>query len=198
MLLLFVTCYKASAADLSMLERHNELSLKIDTLGSRLNQLQSKIDKSYYGSFYKHAKKVYDQERALYKQYLTLEKTKLVTNQREIVNGLQKLKLARRNAAQVETLAKEIYALEKADKETLDQAVSTAKALVMGYDPNGSGVFGQASMISGNCMPGPLSKSSSCSTTFVSRNIYVRKLTSIDDICYCFINRECCIPIHKK
>ncbi len=180
-LLLFVACYPASAVDLSMLERHNQLSLKIDSLGSRLNQLKYKIDKSYYSSFYKHAKKIYSQERVLYKQYLALEKTQLASNQREIANKLQKLKVLHRNSAQIENLANELYALEKADKETLDQAVSTAKALVMGYDPNGSGIFGQASMVSGNCTPGPSSKNSSCSTNFVSRNIYVRKLTSIDD-----------------
>ncbi len=181
MLLLFITCHKASAVDLSVLERHNKLSLKIDSLDSRLNQLKSKIDNSYYSSFYKHAKKVYDQERVLYKQYLSLEKSKLTSNQRDISNKLQKLKILRRSSAQVENLAEEIYALEKADKETLDQAVSTAKALVMGYDPTGSGVFGQASMVSGNCMPGPPGKSSSCTTSFVLRNIYVRELTSIDD-----------------
>ena len=180
-LLLFVTCHKASAVDLSVLERHNQLSLKIDSLGSRLNQLQSKIDKSYYSGFYKYAKKIYDQELILYKQYLSLEKTKLVSNQRELANKLQKLKVLPRNSTQIENLAAEIYVLEKADKETLDQAVSTAKALVMGYDPNGSGVFGQTSLITGNCMPGPLAKKSSCSTSLVSRNIYVRELTSIDD-----------------
>ncbi len=181
MLLLLVTCYPASAVDLSMLERHNKLSLKVDSLGSNLNQLKSKIDKSYYSSFYKHAKKVYDQERALYKQYFSLEKTKLTSNQREIANKLQNLKILHRNSTQMVNLAQELYTLEKADKETLDQAVSTAKALVMGYDPNGAGVFGQASMVSGNCMPGPLSKNSSCTTSFVSRNIYVRELTSVDD-----------------
>ncbi len=179
-LLLLVTCYRASAVDIAVLERHNQLSLKIDSLGSRINQLKSKIDNSYYSSFYKLAKKIYDQEKVLHRQYATLEKTKLITNQREIANKLQKLKVLRRSSPQIVSLANELYVLEKADKEALDQAVSRAKALVMGYDPNGAGVFGQASLASGNCMPGP-SKNTSCTTSFVSRTIYVRELTSFDD-----------------
>ncbi len=180
-LLLIATCYEVAAVDLHVLERHNKLSLKIDTLSSRLNQLKSKIDNSYYSAFYKHAKKVFDTERALYKQYEGLEKNRLSSNQKLIATKLKKLQAFRRNATQLELLAQEVYALEKADADTLDQAVSTAKALVMGYDPNGAGVFGQASLLSGNCTPGPLSKKSNCNSTFLSRNIYVRDLTSVDD-----------------
>lgn len=180
-LFLLVTCYRASAVDIAVLEHHNQLSLKIDSLGLRISQLKSKIDNSYYSSFYKLAKKIYDQEAALYKQYSTLEKVKLTSNHREVANKLQKFKVLRRSSPQIENLARELYILEKADKEALDQAVSRAKALVMGYDPNGAGVFGQASLTSGNCMPGPLGKNTSCTTNFVSRTIYVRELTSFDD-----------------
>lgn len=179
-LLLFVTCYQVSAVDLNVLERHNQLSLKIDAVGSRLKQLESKIDKSYYSGFYKYAKKIYDQERTLYKQYANLQKAQLANNQREIATKLRKFKVLRRNSPQIESLAEELYALESADKETLDQAVSRAKALMMGYDPNGSGVFGQTSLISGNCMP-TTDKKTSCASSFVSRSIYVRRLASIDD-----------------
>lgn len=171
--ILFLSITSVGAIDQSLLQQNTRISKKINSLNTRLNQLNTLFDNGQYKAFKQKAKILNRIQKVLFTRF---EAVNDISLSREFSKLGPSLKALRRS--QISSFEAIVNDLEN-NNLILAQALAQAKAANMGLATDATGLFGQVKLIEGNCMPSIAGSKTSCSETGFSTKVIVRDTSGI-------------------
>jgi hypothetical protein len=180
-LILLFSTFGADAAKFSnFIAEHSSLQNNLGKIESRIT-INSNLLSSENPSLRqikKDLQKINKRHKKIYKSLL--KQFKISKDSLETVKVRQKSMKFKRNDSELQTNLINSYKLAQENNVYLESIIEDNKAKAY-TDSTSSGLFGQVSMITGNCMP-TTDKTSSCAESSFPTTVIIRAITSVNEL----------------
>lgn len=180
---MLITLSSVSAAEFTnFIADHQALQKKLAKLESRItinsNLLNSEDSK--LRPLKKDLKKINKRHKKIYKSLV--KKFQIPREALQSVKAQQKLMQFKRNDDQLQVNLKKSYELAMKNNKYLESITEDSKAAAF-TDSLGSGLYGQVSMITGNCMPqAGKQETFTCQESAFPTTVVIRELTAVKEL----------------